>query len=136
MDDAHSKDLLVGMISWGRGWNVLPGVHARVSSQYTWIRDTVCEHSVAPPEYFDCLGNIAKADRAADTSSEQATGSALRTGQLQSSMHRPFIRPRCRDNTVHFHIHLGFHDFGVKSLEHNFPLFLLGFGVPASLHRS
>ena len=26
-----------------------------------------------------------------------------------------------RDNTVHFHIHLGFRDFGVKSLEHNFP---------------
>ena len=83
MDDAHSKDLLVGMISWGRGWNVLPGVHALVSSQYTWIPDTVCEHSVAPPEYFDCLGNIA------NTSSEQATGSALRTGQLQSSMYRP-----------------------------------------------
>ena len=83
--DVHSEDLLVGMISWGRGCKVLPGVYARVSSQYNWIRDTVCEHSVAPPEYFDCLGNIAKAARAADTSSKQVTSSALRTGQMQSS---------------------------------------------------
>lgn len=33
---------------------MFPGVYSRVSSQYQWIRDTVCEHTTVPPEVFDC----------------------------------------------------------------------------------
>jgi len=31
-----------------------PGVYSRVSSQYDWIRETVCSHSLSAPESFDC----------------------------------------------------------------------------------
>lgn len=32
------------------------GVYSRVSSQYDWINEMVCEHSTAPPESFGCTG--------------------------------------------------------------------------------
>jgi hypothetical protein len=32
------------------------GVYSRVSSQYDWINEMVCEHSTAPPESFGCAG--------------------------------------------------------------------------------
>ena len=31
-----------------------PGVYARISYQYQWIRDLVCAISIAPPDYFEC----------------------------------------------------------------------------------
>lgn len=34
-----------------------PGVYARVSSQYDWIREQVCFLSADPPESFACNGN-------------------------------------------------------------------------------
>lgn len=48
-------DLLVGLVSWGLGCaNDFPGVYARVSSGYNWIRREVCKRSVLPPKSFDC----------------------------------------------------------------------------------
>lgn len=49
------NDLLVGLVSWGLGCaNDFPGVYARVSSGYNWIRREVCTRSVLPPEKFNC----------------------------------------------------------------------------------
>jgi trypsin len=51
----EEEDLLVGLVSWGLGCaNDFPGVYARVSSGYNWIRREVCKRSVLPPEKFDC----------------------------------------------------------------------------------
>lgn len=46
----------VGITSWGFGCgdDAFPGVYSRISHQYEWVRMTVCELSVNPPDYFEC----------------------------------------------------------------------------------
>lgn len=50
------EDVQVGVISWGLGCatNIFPGVSARISTAYDWIRIEVCERSTAPPSDFEC----------------------------------------------------------------------------------
>lgn len=47
---------LVGVTSWGVGCNNknFPGVYARVSSAYRWIRRNICSRSMYPDPSFQC----------------------------------------------------------------------------------
>ena len=64
---SDSGDMQVGVVSWGIGCahDDFPGVYARLSSVYDWIRKNVCEGSSDPPASFEC-GDIAKALKAQD----------------------------------------------------------------------
>jgi secreted trypsin-like serine protease len=42
-------DVIVGIVSWGIGCGIMPGVFAQVSSGYDWIQVTVCKSSNDPP---------------------------------------------------------------------------------------
>ena len=52
-----TSDLQVGITSWGLACSdrEFPGVYARVSNQFQWIRNTVCELGpLYAPRYFKC----------------------------------------------------------------------------------
>mmetsp|Transcript_846 Transcript_846/g.1326 ORF Transcript_846/g.1326 Transcript_846/m.1326 type:complete len:501 (+) Transcript_846:62-1564(+) len=52
-------DVQVGVVSWGWGCAEQPGVYARVSYGWNWIREQVCELSNNPPPSFACNPSIA-----------------------------------------------------------------------------
>jgi len=55
--EEEGMDLQVGIVSWGRGCALYPGVYSRISSEYQWIRAQVCWFSRSPPAYMQCSDN-------------------------------------------------------------------------------
>jgi len=66
-----SGDVQIGIVSWGVSCahKSFPGIYARVSSQYEWIRKNVCEGSSDPPASFEC-DSIAVAQKTQNLSDE------------------------------------------------------------------
>lgn len=58
--NSPNDDVQVGVVSWGRGCAIYPGVYARTSSAYEWIRDTMCDLASDPPLSFECTQERAK----------------------------------------------------------------------------
>jgi len=58
----ESEDIQVGVASWGIkcASNVFPGVAARTSSVYNWMKDTVCNKGIGHTPEFECGNNTVK----------------------------------------------------------------------------
>ena len=53
--DDPSQALQVGVTSWGPACGkTIPGVYHRTSASYEWLRRSICQLSIAPPDYLSC----------------------------------------------------------------------------------
>lgn len=50
----EEEDLLVSLVSWGKGCAQFPGVYSRVAASYSWISKSICRLSKDPPQYLGC----------------------------------------------------------------------------------
>jgi trypsin len=97
-----ASDLLVGLVSWGRGCTILPGVYSRISAEYQWLREQICFMSIEPPSYLSCTD----AERNPKYALLQSTFSptmAISTLPTAMTSHRDFIN---ETSTVQIEIQL------------------------------
>jgi secreted trypsin-like serine protease len=82
---SEKDDVLVGLISFGLDCAdpVYPAVNARVSAVHTWIDQLVCQHSINPPEDFDCSSRL---NRRAETAFRSTTMNLFRQSFLLLAM--------------------------------------------------
>ena len=93
-DNGPGGDIIVGVVSWGIGCGVMPGVYSRASMGYDWIRSTVCEKSKYPPTRL-CAGLTLK-----PSTSHPTTHKPTDT-PTQSPSATPSTMPTTKSPTTH-----------------------------------
>jgi trypsin len=80
-DDSSLDDVQVGLVSWGWGCAEQPGVYARISEGYPWIREQVCSISENPPASFNCTTKLEAVEQPQSTQQQQRTESPQETNK-------------------------------------------------------
>ena len=71
-----TDDVQIGIISWGLGCALdsFPGVYGRISLEYDWIVQNVCEMSKSPPSYFGCYDGMTSSTTSDEDSEVEVLG--------------------------------------------------------------
>jgi secreted trypsin-like serine protease len=104
-DNGPGGDIIVGVVSWGIGCDVLTGVYSQVAVGYDWIRSTVCATSKYPPTRLDDKPTDTPTQFLSATASTMPTSTQINGKSNEIETNKLQQHPTQRNFQQHFNYH-------------------------------